>query len=281
MPTPRQIEDFANNKQDGPRLEAFCLDLDTTRWRSSPWNKAASVLVAEEFIKEDEYECKNKKLVRKAFMAHLAQLRNRFLASARAALPPDEATTLELARAAKKLRQENRRRAVSNLDLFFAPPMLKYCHLQLRQRRSDAIKKMQFKLPAGEQLAKLTLFEGIMQRMSHEAMSGDESDNDMGVYAVKIPPWRSKDPKVTNWFSTLDGLYLSTRFTTADKPKSGPFPHKRVRTARARVDHEASPPTGLPRNFYDEGYLLTLDEQEREQLVIRNEVDLRFPPNLE
>ncbi|KAJ8692150.1 hypothetical protein PTI98_009488 [Pleurotus ostreatus] len=262
VPTPRQIDDFANNKQDGPRLEAFCLDLDTTRWRSSLWNKAASVLVAEEFIKEDEYECKNKKLVRKAFMTHLAQLRNRFLASAHAALPPDEATTLELARAAKKLRQENRRRA-------------------LRQRRSDAIKKMQFKLPAGEQLEKLTLFEGIIQRMSHEAMSGDESDNDMGVYAVKIPPWRSKDPKVTKWFSTLDGLYLSTRFTTADKPKSGPFPHKRVRTARARVDHEASPPKGLPRNFYDEGYLLTLDEQEREQLVIRNEVDLRFPPNLE
>lgn len=134
-------------------------------------------------------------------------------------------------------------------------------------------------LPNGSQLERLNRFKYIMQRMSHEVMSGDESDNDMGVFAIKVLPWRSKDTKVVHWFRTLDHLYLSTRFTTADRPKSGPLPHKRVMTSR--IDHESSTPKGLPRNFYDPNYLSSLDVQEREQLEIQDAVDLSFPPNLE
>ncbi|KAF9495914.1 hypothetical protein BDN71DRAFT_1506258 [Pleurotus eryngii] len=115
--------------------------------------------------------------------------------------------------------------------------------------------------------------------MSHEVMSGDESDNDMGVFAIKVLPWHSKDTKVLNWFRTLDRLYLSTCFTSADKLKSGPFLHKRV--VMSRINHESFPPKGLPKNFYDPNYLYSLDEQEREQLEIRDAVDLSFLPNLE
>ncbi|KAF4579453.1 hypothetical protein EYR40_000378 [Pleurotus pulmonarius] len=262
VPSPEDKQAFTNDRHSphGPKLADLRLDLDTTQWRSSVWNKAASHLVANEFIKEDEYECKNVKLVRKAFMSHLAQLRNRFVTQLRAQLPPDDAVELELVQAAKHLRRENRRRA-------------------LRDRRSKAIERMMQGLPNGARLEQLSRFKYIMQHMSHEVMSGDESDNDMGVFAIKVLPWRSKDTKVLNWFRTLDHLYLSTRFTSADKPKSGPFPHKRVVTSR--IDHESSPPKGLPKNFYDPNYLSSLDAQEREQLEIRDAVDLSFPPNLE
>ncbi len=115
VPSPEDKQAFANDRHSprGPKLADLRLDLDTPQWRSSVWNKATSHLVAEEFIKEDEYECKNEKLVRKAFMSHLAQLRNRFIAQLRAQLPPDDAVELELVQAAKHLRRENRRQAVS------------------------------------------------------------------------------------------------------------------------------------------------------------------------
>lgn len=115
VPSPEDKQAFTNDRHSlhGPKLADLRLDLDTTQWQSSVWNKAASHLVANEFIKEDEYECKNVKLVRKAFMSHLAQLRNRFVTQLRAQLPPDDAVELELVQAAKHLRRENRRRAVS------------------------------------------------------------------------------------------------------------------------------------------------------------------------
>jgi hypothetical protein len=108
--------------------------------------------------------------------------------------------------------------------------------------------------------------------MSFEAMSGDETDHVSGKlrYAITTLPWRSRH--IRDWLTTFDHIYLSTRFTINDRAKKGAFPHPRV--SSRRVERCWKAPRGLPLNFYDQKWLDSLGDIERDELDIQPPVDL-------
>lgn len=127
----------------------------------------------------------------------------------------------------------------------------------------------------------MELFLPILESMSLEAMSGDESTHEMDppLYAITVLPWRNASEDVVSWFRTFDRLHLSTRFGTDDRPRPGNFPHRRLPSSN-RLEAHAPPVPGLPENFYDPVWLQTLDGFETKQLNIRPPIDLTFPPGI-
>lgn len=106
-------------------------------------------------------------------------------------------------------------------------------------------------------------------------MSGDEIDNVQEErYAITKLPWRSEH--ITAWLRTFDHIHLSTRFKSNGQPKRGAFPHARIPSRR--VDHQAEPVPGLPQNFYDPTWLLSMDDAAREALRIQPELNLTHTP---
>ena len=103
-------------------------------------------------------------------------------------------------------------------------------------------------------------------------MSEDEGDHVNGEfrYVIINPPWRSS--LVTSFLRLFDKIHLSSRFTSLGRPKRGAFPHRRFPSRR--VGQSRKPVPGLPRNFYDETWLASLEEFERDALNIQPERDL-------
>lgn len=115
-------------------------------------------------------------------------------------------------------------------------------------------------------------------------MSGDESEraeeNQPRVhrkFTVVRPAWRS--PKVTTWLQVFDDAHLDSRFSQSGRATRGSWVRHRVRS-NSRVDDAHPPVTGLPRNFYDEGWLRHLSESELDALDMRAEVNLEHDPSL-
>jgi len=114
---------------------------------------------------------------------------------------------------------------------------------------------------------------------SPDVMSGDETDSewdgdhDAAPHFIFVLEWRN--PEVVNFFRTMYGLYYSTRFKSDDKPGMGKFPHRRIVSYRTT---SGQPVSGLPRNFYNPGYLATLDPIELQRLNILPAIDLNFSP---
>jgi hypothetical protein len=122
----------------------------------------------------------------------------------------------------------------------------------------------------------LKKFRPLLRSMPLEAMSGDETDHVQGQvrYAVTRLPWRSTN--IRNWLKTLDLVHLSSRFSTTGRAKRGAFPHRR--TLSNRMEQDAAPVPGLPRNFYNPIWLGTLDKHELRALDVQDEVDLTLSP---
>ncbi|KAF7426620.1 hypothetical protein PC9H_008989 [Pleurotus ostreatus] len=258
-PTADEIEKFRRDPRlaPGPDLASLRLDLKSTNWESSVWNLAAADMIADEFVQDEEYQCKNKRMVREAFRKHLRQLRDRYRRQEWQRTNDKEAEVNE-ARSLRNLRRSNRRRS-------------------LRERRIKGIRAYQRIAAKTDQYEKLSQFEKLLSEMPLDAMSGDESDH--GVFVRKKLPWRSPDTKVLEWFRVLDGLYLSTRFADNDKPIPGAFPAQRL--LPNGILYDANPVPRLPINLYDPAYLNGLDEYGMARLAPQKAIDLSFPPQLQ
>ncbi|KAF9044663.1 hypothetical protein BDZ89DRAFT_1128057 [Hymenopellis radicata] len=117
----------------------------------------------------------------------------------------------------------------------------------------------------------------LMDSMDTTAHSDDEEDG-KGCYVAKHPVWRTKNPIIQDFFRTPDILFFSRRFHGDDfkHQKQGPLPS--IRTHPDIVDEQARPPSGLPRNFYDERWLKKFEHRNpllATQLDIQPALDLK------
>jgi hypothetical protein len=139
-------------------------------------------------------------------------------------------------------------------------------HLQLWRRRVDACIIHQ----------DLKKFQPLLESLTLEAMSGDETDHVQGQvrYALTRLPWRST--AIKTWLKTLDLIHISSRFSSTGRAKRGAFPHRRIPSNR--IEYDATPVRGLPRNFYDPIWFRALDKHERSSLRVGDKVDLTLTP---
>ena len=75
----------------------------------------------------------------------------------------------------------------------------------------------------------------------------------------------------------LDALALISHWTSDGRPMPGKFPH--VQTHSGEVENW-DPVRNLPRNFYQEDWLETLDKYELRELNMGKEINLVFPARL-
>lgn len=122
-------------------------------------------------------------------------------------------------------------------------------------------------------------FIPILKRMPYYSCSGDESYIHNGQVRNEITNLRWRNTAIKKWFHTLDALHMSTRFQVNGQPLPGAFPHYRVNSGR--IEDDAPPVVGLPRNFYDEDWLENLDEIELEKLDVQPPMDITFSPAIE
>ena len=110
--------------------------------------------------------------------------------------------------------------------------------------------------------------------MGHDGMSGDESDTRDGIkrYVIFQDEWRN--PEVDPWIRVFDHMYLTTKFSEVKRPKRGNWPRIRVPTTQRNAKRTGNPVPGLPRNFYSEAWLSTLDADDLEELDIQQPVAL-------
>jgi hypothetical protein len=108
-------------------------------------------------------------------------------------------------------------------------------------------------------------------------MSGDESDHLDGHrrYVVKKLNWRSD--AATQVLRVLDALALVTHWTSDGRPRPGKFPHVRIDSKKVE---NRDPVCNLPRNFYSEDWLNTLDKYERKELNMGKSINFVIPGRL-
>lgn len=109
-------------------------------------------------------------------------------------------------------------------------------------------------------------------------MSDDESDHggEGGAlqgrrYKIAKVQWRS--PEATKWLRTMDFIYAGTKINEDRTSRPGNQFRQRYSSTLERV---GCPIIGLPRNFYNEMWLSTLNPKERDELRMQPEVDLSF-----
>ena len=116
-----------------------------------------------------------------------------------------------------------------------------------------------------------------MNKLGVDGMSGDESDHVDGHrrYVVRKLKWRSGD--VTAALRVLDALALVSHWTSDGRPRPGKFPHIRIDSNRTENRDAVR---NLPRNFYQEDWLETLDKHELRALNMGKPINLVFPVRL-
>lgn len=112
-----------------------------------------------------------------------------------------------------------------------------------------------------------------------EYSSADEEDSDEEALYITTLEWRAEE--VRQFMDTLDDLYLAYRFKNGIHPTSGNFPIPRHVPSKVRIDTRTKVPKGLPRNFYSEKWLEKLEPYERQELEMKEPVELKFPRNIE
>ena len=109
------------------------------------------------------------------------------------------------------------------------------------------------------------------------AENGNDNSDDEELFITTLD-WRAED--VREFMETLDDLYLAWRFRNGIHATSGNFPIPRKVPAKAKPEARAKVPKGLPRNFYREGWLAELEPWEKEQLKMRDPVEMKFPQKI-
>jgi hypothetical protein len=263
---PEEVQHFARsrNRIDGPSVEDFRLDLATSAL-SSAWNKHAAKVFARSFIQTGWYSCDDEDFIRETFRTHLITLRKQY----RDFLAEDDDNESDAMDALDRQRakaREQRRRNVSKHCFFLCYAKI---GLQLYNRRREACNVS----------PDLRRFVPLWDTLSFEAMSGDETDHagrSDPRYAITRLPWRST--AVECFLRTFDKLHLVTRFTVTGRARRGAFPHHRI--SSKRVENHWKPVAGLPINFYDQAWLETIDDYERQDLKAKPQLDLTFTPSI-
>jgi hypothetical protein len=116
-------------------------------------------------------------------------------------------------------------------------------------------------------------YSGLVESLGPWGVSGDESDHHGGRRSFIIFPDIWRNPKVTGWVRTLDGVYLSTKFNQVDRPTKGNWVRTRLPTS-TNGTRQGKVVIGLPKNFYSEDYLKTLSEEGIEDLQMQPAVVL-------
>jgi hypothetical protein len=262
------VEAYNRNpqSQQGPTLDNFVLDLES-KGKASAWNKLAAAIFAEEFIRQQKYECQDEDEIRDAFMSHLSQLKNQYT---RYKMGPGKSA--ELAEQEMHAARLSRRRNVRPFRSFTGINSQSHFR-QLRHRRADICTALQ----DDESMKR---FRPVFQSLPMAAMSGDETDH-RGTerrYIITTLPWRSA--AIRDWMQVFDDLHLTMRFTNGDRATAGKFPHTRIALPNRKERCLDAPVKGLPRNFYDDDFYARLNKLERKELNAQKPIDLTFTPEV-
>lgn len=117
----------------------------------------------------------------------------------------------------------------------------------------------------------------MLEALGVHGMSTDESDHRNGVaqYAVSKKKWRSAS--VTGWLRIFDSLYRRIRSNQIQDNTPGSHPHLRF-YSDVKVSGRA-PIRCLPRNAYNPTWLGELDEYDKKQLGVKEDVRYEFTHN--
>ncbi|KAF6759027.1 hypothetical protein DFP72DRAFT_844793 [Ephemerocybe angulata] len=128
----------------------------------------------------------------------------------------------------------------------------------------------------------------LKHQLSWRGCSGDETDTEHGEpkrVIITTLPWRAKWMRL--WMQEIDDLYKAGRFEGRLKATVGNFPHSRFEPGKLDPTKEVltearhfKPVAGLPRNFYCEDWLKTLDEGHVRALEMKEEMLFELPPCL-
>lgn len=151
-------------------------------------------------------------------------------------------------------------------------------HFQLRESRTQVCQRE----------PDLQRFQPYIERLADcGGMSMDESDHHSTSrtsdrkYVIVRPEWRA--PQISDFLHTMDNIWVSQRFQDANSRKGratpGNWPRLRI-SARHRVDQSRDPVPGLPKNFYDRGWLAGLSEESRRSLDMKAPVDITHTPKI-
>ncbi|PPR05001.1 hypothetical protein CVT24_010227 [Panaeolus cyanescens] len=113
-----------------------------------------------------------------------------------------------------------------------------------------------------------------------ECHSDDESDHEDGYhkYFVKDPAWRN--PRLGQVFQILDRLHIALRFRADGRISKGAWPHIRYYTDIRQEPEHGLAPSGLPINFYDEGYIARLSNWQLRRLNPQPAVSIKLSADL-
>ncbi|KAF9521796.1 hypothetical protein CPB83DRAFT_900278 [Crepidotus variabilis] len=241
---PQESQRFEADKKsgNGPSLDRFIIDMVSTK---SKWNKRLAAVFSEDFIACGFYPCHPKQTtqIAKMFLVHIKTIRREIMEAR-----DNEIDQLDKAKAAAR---EMRRRNLMNR----------------RRRACEAYASDSSMLACHE----------LLRRLPYTVCSGDESSHEGAKtrYAVTSMEWRNE--KLHFIFRVLDRIYMSTRFTDANRATQGMFPH--VRLPSKRKDNRG-PPAGLPQNFYSSTFLEKLEDYELHALAIKPAVSLQFSDSM-
>lgn len=111
----------------------------------------------------------------------------------------------------------------------------------------------------------LRRFLSYLKRLSKGGFSEDESDHRASTsrlgdrqYLRVRPAWRAIE--LGEWLVIIDRAYLSTRFKDPKRASRGNW--VRTRLNSNKVDETCRAVPGLPRNWYDPGWLLKLSPRQ-------------------
>jgi hypothetical protein len=76
-PSPEEVEAFTKDKENGPTVANFRLQLEKCT-PNTPWNKMAAKVFTQDFVEKNWNTCKDKKLVQQAFKQHLRTVINNY-----------------------------------------------------------------------------------------------------------------------------------------------------------------------------------------------------------
>ncbi|KAJ3964668.1 hypothetical protein EV361DRAFT_39670 [Lentinula raphanica] len=249
-PSTKEISIFLRDGTGGPTLDNFRLQLQG-KGKATKWNKAAAVIFSRHFLSKEAYkhysQKKDKELIKKAFLTHIAQLQRDFNRQGRL-------RTIEERDEERLMRRINRRTG----EL---------------QRLVSAFKKLyiHYKGPLGE-LAR------YFELITAECLSGDESgpeSSDQTFYKTTVP-WRSQE--LADFLNLLRAYHLSTRHIRQGRYDRGRFPHVRLPSKRPdTVIDTTRAPRKLPINWYDPEFLRDQDKEQLEALAPTEAVSLQLP----
>ncbi|KAJ3873650.1 hypothetical protein F5051DRAFT_431997 [Lentinula edodes] len=241
------IDSWRRSGAGGPTLENFVLQLRDGKY--TDWNKTAAQVFSRHLRSQEEYEGFTIKSIEEAFLAHLSQLRTDYDRQGRLKSIDEKDAEQRMRRLRRRNAELHRR--ISSLEEIFA------CH-------SDALRELR----------------DVYKRITVECISGDESEPGQEpksdrVYYRTTRVWSSQ--QFEEFQILLRAWHVGSRYIGSGKYSNGRFPHPRYPSSRPESTFDPDvAPRGLPRNWYDPGWLRR-NPSRVEILAVGPDVPLTLP----